>query len=72
MSKGGDKYYEAVARFKREFLEEALAAHNGNRTHTARTLGLQRTYLLRLIREFGLNQPSNGKPRISLPSVSNR
>ena len=72
MSEGDEKYYEAVARFKREFLEEALAAHNGNRTHTARTLGLQRTYLLRLIREFGLNQPSNSEPRIFLPSVSNR
>src|SRR5436309_3083892 len=70
MSEGDEKYYEAVARFKREFLEEALAAHNGNRTHTARTLGLQRTYLLRLLREFGLNQPGNGRRKLRAVSVS--
>jgi len=29
----------------------------GNRTHTARALGLQRTYLLRLIRELGVAAP---------------
>jgi hypothetical protein len=29
----------------------------GNRTHTARVLGLQRTYLLRLIRELGVAVP---------------
>jgi len=63
MSEGGEKYHEAVARFKCEFLEEALAAHNGNRTRTARTIGLQRTYLLRLLRGFGLSQPGNGNRR---------
>ena len=67
-----ESYHDAVHRFKREFLSRMLAAHGGNRTWTARAIGLQRTYLLRLIREFGLNQPSNGKPGISLPSVSSR
>ena len=69
MSGGGDKYHAAVARFKCEFLEEALAAHNGNRTRTARTIGLQRTYLLRLLRVFGLNQPGNGNRRPGHPRV---
>jgi DNA-binding NtrC family response regulator len=63
MSDDSAKYHAAVARFKREFLQEALAAHNGNRTRTARTIGLQRTYLLSLIREFGLSQPGNGSRR---------
>lgn len=59
MSESGEKYHDAVARFKREFLEAALAAHNGNRTRTSRAIGLQRTYFIRLIRDFGLNGPGN-------------
>ncbi len=47
-------YHEAVAAFKREFLMRMLEAHNGNRSRTARDIGLQRTYLLRLLRDFGL------------------
>ena len=47
-------YQRAVDAFKRELLAKALAAHGGNRTRTAQALGLQRTYLLRLIRAFGL------------------
>jgi len=47
-------YQRAVENFKREWLAEALVAHGGNRSRTARTLGLQRTFLLRLIRELGL------------------
>jgi DNA-binding NtrC family response regulator len=58
MSEGSETYHEAVARFKREFLAEALQSHGGNRTRTARTVGLQRTYLIRLLREFGLTQPA--------------
>ena len=47
-------YQRAVDGFKRELLAKALVAHGGNRTRTAQALGLQRTYLLRLIRTFGL------------------
>ena len=61
MSESSETYHEAVARFKREFLDEALRSHGGNRTRTARTVGLQRTYLLRLLRDFGLTQPGSGK-----------
>ena len=43
------EWHEAVRRFKRVLVEQALAQSHGNRTHAARTLGLQRTYLLRLI-----------------------
>ncbi len=49
-------YHEVVAEFKRQFLTHMLAAHGGNRTATARTLGLQRSYLIRLIRQYGLGR----------------
>lgn len=57
MSAPVQHYHEAVAAFKRDFLQHMLAAHGGNRTRTARTVGLQRTYLLRLLRDFGLRTP---------------
>lgn len=50
-------YHREVARFRRSLIRAALEAHGGNRTHAARTLGLQRTYLLRLIRDFGIDVP---------------
>ena len=60
--RGGDKepltdYHRCVDAFKKDLLERALRAHGGNRTYAARALGLQRTYLLRLIREFGIGVP---------------
>jgi len=54
MSQSIERYHQAVARFRRNFLIEALKANGGNRTRTAAALGLQRTYLLRLIRDFGV------------------
>lgn len=50
-------YHKEVENFKRELITRTLIAHGGNRTHAAKTLGLQRTYLLRLIRELGLRVP---------------
>jgi len=47
-------YQRAVEGFKRTLLRDMLVAHGGNRTRTAKALGLQRTYLLRLIRDFGV------------------
>ena len=70
MTKPIGHYHDAVRNFKREFLLQMLAAHGGNRTRTARAIGLQRTYLLRLLREFGLNEPSNGRRKLSALSVS--
>jgi DNA-binding NtrC family response regulator len=40
-------YHGAVCDFKRRLIEATLHQMRGNRTHTARVLGLQRTYLLR-------------------------
>ena len=45
-------YHCEVDRFKKDLIRATLEAHQGNRTHAARALGLQRTYLLRLIRDF--------------------
>jgi DNA-binding NtrC family response regulator len=50
-------YHGAVCDFKRRLIETTLRQASGNRTHAARALGLQRTYLLRLIRELQVTAP---------------
>ncbi|PYN80056.1 MAG: hypothetical protein DMD96_15380 [Candidatus Rokuibacteriota bacterium] len=50
-------YHGAVFDFKRRLIEATLHQVRGNRTHAARALGLQRTYLLRLIRDLGVAAP---------------
>ncbi len=50
-------YHGAVSEFKRRLIEATLHQARGNRTHAARALGLQRTYLLRLIRDLGVAAP---------------
>ena len=47
-------YHEAVQQFKREFLRSALAQASGNQTRAAEALGLQRTYLSRLLKDLGV------------------
>ncbi len=50
-------YHGAVCDFKRRLIEATLHQARGNRTHAARALGLQRTYLLRLMRELRVAAP---------------
>jgi hypothetical protein len=50
-------FHGAVSEFKRRLIEATLTQAGGNRTHAARALGLQRTYLLRLMREFEVRIP---------------
>ena len=50
-------YHEAVSEFKRRLIEVTLREADGNRTHAARVLGLQRTYLLRLMRDLNVVAP---------------
>jgi DNA-binding NtrC family response regulator len=50
-------YHGAVYEFKRRLIEATLHQVRGNRTHAARALGLQRTYLLRLMRDLGVAAP---------------
>jgi DNA-binding NtrC family response regulator len=45
---------DAVADFRRDYIARALARNGGNQTKAAEQLGLQRTFLNRLIREYGL------------------
>jgi DNA-binding NtrC family response regulator len=47
-------FKEAVDAFKRDFLSLHLRHSGGNRSLAARNLGLQRTYLSRLIAKYGL------------------
>lgn len=49
-SSEGSSYHEAIDAFRRQFIVKALAQTQGNRAAAARALGLQRTYLSRLIR----------------------
>ncbi len=49
-------YHEAVLAFKQGLLRSALAQANGNQTQAARALGLQRTYLSRLLKELGVRE----------------
>lgn len=61
-------YHGAVSDFKRRLIEATLHQVRGNRTHAARALGLQRTYLLRLIRELGVAAPPPAvRRRIAAP-----
>jgi DNA-binding NtrC family response regulator len=50
-------FHGAVSEFKRRLIEATLTQTGGNRTRAARALGLQRTYLLRLMREFQVHIP---------------
>jgi Nif-specific regulatory protein len=45
---------EAEDRFKKEFISLNLKYHNGNRSKAAKTMGIQRTYLSRLISKYAL------------------
>jgi DNA-binding NtrC family response regulator len=46
---------EAEDRFKKEFITANLKHHSGNRSKAAKTMGIQRTYLSRLISKYGLS-----------------
>ncbi len=50
-------FHGAVSDFKRRLIEATLDQFGGNRSQTARALGLQRTYLLRLMRDLGVAAP---------------
>jgi Nif-specific regulatory protein len=50
----GSSFKEAVDAFKRDFLALNLKYTDGNRSRAARTLGIQRTYLSRLLAKYGL------------------
>jgi DNA-binding NtrC family response regulator len=45
-------YHEAIDSYRREVILQALAQTQGNRAAAARLLGLERSYLLRLMKSF--------------------
>ena len=47
-------FHAEVEAFRRRLIQETLARHGGNQTRAAQALGLQRTYLARLVRQMGL------------------
>jgi transcriptional regulator with PAS, ATPase and Fis domain len=47
-------FHEAVELHKREILQRALARAGGNQTRAAELLGLQRTYLARMLKQMGI------------------
>ncbi|TFG60911.1 MAG: GAF domain-containing protein [Spirochaetales bacterium] len=52
----GQSLKDAVNLFKKHFLKDALIHHKWKQGETARDLGIQRTYLSRLIREFNISK----------------
>jgi DNA-binding NtrC family response regulator len=55
-------YHAAVTEFRRHLIQEALDKAGGNQAAAARSLGLQRTYLARLIRNLDIwPKPKSGK-----------
>jgi two-component system response regulator FlrC len=50
----GAGFHGRVEGFRRALLRETLAEAGGNQAEAARRLGLQRTYLARLVRKYGL------------------
>jgi len=53
----GTTWHKQVRAFKRDLLTAALERSCGNRTHAAHALGLQRTHLMRLVRELEVTVP---------------
>jgi DNA-binding NtrC family response regulator len=49
-------FYEAVDEYRRDLISRTLAQTDGNRAAAARILGLQRTYLSRLIKNLHLSR----------------
>jgi DNA-binding NtrC family response regulator len=58
-------FHAQLEEYKRGLILSTLRRTGGNRTHAARLLGLQRTYLAKLVRELGLATavPGGATPR---------
>ena len=47
-------FREARAKFERSFLEQKISENNGNISKTAESIGLERSYLHRKIKSYGI------------------
>ncbi|MBN1686430.1 MAG: sigma 54-interacting transcriptional regulator [Spirochaetales bacterium] len=52
----GKKLKDAVNLFKRHYIQESLEMNNWSQTRTAKVLGIQRTYLSRLVKELQIDK----------------
>jgi Nif-specific regulatory protein len=52
---GEFSYHDAVNTYRRELIVGALAAAQGNRAAAAKTLGLHRTHLMKLMKALGVH-----------------
>lgn len=48
-------YYEALARFEKSIIENALVQTKGNQTKAAQMLGVSRNFFIRKIKKYGIN-----------------
>ena len=55
MHSGHASLHEALCAFKRQLIVDTLAQHDGNRSRAAAALGIERTSLLRLIRDLHID-----------------
>jgi len=63
--------HEAVSAFKRTFILDVLSHFGGNRSRTAAALGIERTSLLRLIRDLSIAPvPRPPRPQEDRPAAS--
>nr|MCR5061686.1 Fis family transcriptional regulator [Treponema sp.] len=46
----------AIDRFKKEYITRVLEENGWNQTRTAKILGIQRTYVIRLINELNIRK----------------
>ena len=52
------RFHREIRELKCRLIAEAVAAHGGNRTYAAEDLGIERTYLMRLIRQLKVSVPT--------------
>jgi len=71
-----ERMYEAMRAFKRDLIRRTLLRYDGNRSYAAAALGIDRTSLLRLLRELGAEDApvgTNGRPHTSrIPRAKSR
>ncbi len=63
MIEHGVHYEDAVSEFEKRFIAKALDKHDGNRSKTARTLGIHRNTLSRKIEEIRMNHRARRRKR---------
>jgi len=63
-------FKQEMDRHAKSFIEQALRDHSGNRSHTARYLGMSRRGLLNKIRDLEIEVPTSLKPDVVLDSFT--